>query len=79
MAERMLERQDAPTLRYWDDGGERPPLMLIHGVGADGTSWGKIASALSAEFRVLRLDCEGMGGPDTSKAPCGSPTSFRTS
>jgi pimeloyl-ACP methyl ester carboxylesterase len=57
----MLQRSDAPELRYWDDGGERPPVMLIHGVGADGTSWDQIAPALSPEFRVLRLDLRGHG------------------
>ncbi len=61
MTERMLERPDAPPLRYWDDGGERQPVMLIHGVGADGTSWDQIASALSADFRVLNLDLRGHG------------------
>ncbi len=50
-----------PTLRYWDDGGERPPVTLVHGVGADGTSWDEIAPALSSEFRVLRLDLRGHG------------------
>jgi 3-oxoadipate enol-lactonase len=61
MSERMLQRRAAPELRYWDDGGERPPVMLIHGVGADGTSWDRIAMALEPEFRVLRLDLRGHG------------------
>jgi hypothetical protein len=61
MTERMLQRSDAPELRYWDDGGERPPVMLIHSVGADGTSWDQITPALSPEFRVLRLDLGGHG------------------
>ncbi len=61
MTERMLERKDAPALRYCDDGGEGPPVMLIHGVGADGASWDQIAGALSSEFRVLRLDLRGHG------------------
>jgi pimeloyl-ACP methyl ester carboxylesterase len=61
MTERMLQRPDAPALRYWDDGGEQPPVMLIHGVGADGTTWDQIAAALSPEFRILRLDLRGHG------------------
>jgi len=61
MTERMLQRPDAPALRYWDDGGEKPPVMLIHGVGADGTSWDQIAAALAPDFRVLRLDLRGHG------------------
>jgi 3-oxoadipate enol-lactonase len=35
--------------------------MLIHGVGADGTSWDEIAADLAADFRVLRLDLRGHG------------------
>jgi len=57
----MLQRTDAPALQYWDDGGDRPPVMLIHGVGADGTSWDQIAVALAPEFRVFRLDLRGHG------------------
>jgi 3-oxoadipate enol-lactonase len=57
----MLERNDAPTIHYWDDGGDNPPAMLIHGVGADGTSWDQIAAAMSPDFRVLRLDLRGHG------------------
>ena len=61
MTERMLRRPGAPTLRYWDGGGEKPPVVLIHGVGADGSSWDQIAAALAPEFRVLRLDLRGHG------------------
>jgi 3-oxoadipate enol-lactonase len=61
MTQRMLQRADAPSLHYWDDGGENPAAMLIHGVGADGTSWDQIATALAPEFRVLRLDLRGHG------------------
>lgn len=61
MTERMLERREAPALRYWDEGGDQPPVMLIHGVGADGTSWDRIAPALVPDLRVLRLDLRGHG------------------
>jgi 3-oxoadipate enol-lactonase len=60
MGESMLHRDGAPALRYWDEG-EGPPLVLIHGVGADGTSWDRIAAALAGDFRVLRLDLRGHG------------------
>ena len=61
MTERMLQRPGAPALRYSDVRGERLPVMLIHGVGADGTSWEQIAGVLVPEFRVLRLDLRGHG------------------
>jgi (E)-2-((N-methylformamido)methylene)succinate hydrolase len=61
MTEQMLKRNDAPALHYRDDRGGKPPVMLIHGVGADGTSWDEIAPALSPNFRILRLDLRGHG------------------
>ena len=61
MTERMLDRNDAPALRYWDDESKKPPVMLIHGVGADGTSWDEIAGILARDFRTLRLDLRGHG------------------
>ncbi len=61
MTERMLQRKNAPALRYWDEDGDGRPVMLIHGVGADGTSWDKIAPALAPDFRALRLDLRGHG------------------
>lgn len=60
MTERMLQRANAPALRWWDEGSG-PVVMLVHGVGADGTSWDEIAAALTAQFRVLRLDLRGHG------------------
>ena len=61
MTVRILQRQDGPALRYWNDCGEKPPVILIHGVGADGTNWDQIAAALAPAFRVLRLDLRGHG------------------
>jgi 3-oxoadipate enol-lactonase len=61
MTERMLRRHGSPDLRYWDSVGGGAPVMLVHGVGADGTSWDEIASDLATEFRVLRLDLRGHG------------------
>ncbi|HVC15778.1 MAG TPA: alpha/beta fold hydrolase [Rhodanobacter sp.] len=60
MTERTLHRDNAPALRWWDEG-DGPAVMLIHGVGADAASWDEIAAALTAEFRVLRLDLRGHG------------------
>ncbi|HET7880863.1 MAG TPA: alpha/beta fold hydrolase [Acetobacteraceae bacterium] len=60
MTEQTLHRHDSPDLRYWDSGGGTP-VMLIHGVGADGTSWDEIAADLAADFRILRLDLRGHG------------------
>jgi pimeloyl-ACP methyl ester carboxylesterase len=55
-----LERADAPTLFYQVEGSG-PAVALIHGVGADGSSWDEIVPALAPRFTVLRLDLRGHG------------------
>lgn len=41
--------------------GSGPPVALIHGVGADLTSWDRVAERLHARFTVLRADLRGHG------------------
>jgi len=41
--------------------GAGPPVMLVHGVGANLRSWDAIAARLAPRFRVLRLDLRGHG------------------
>ncbi len=55
-----LERVSAPALFYHVEGAG-PPVVLIHGVGADGSSWDEIAPALTSRFTVIRLDLRGHG------------------
>ena len=47
-----LERSNAPTLFYQVEGAG-PNVVLIHGVGADGSSWDEIAPALTPRFTVF--------------------------
>jgi pimeloyl-ACP methyl ester carboxylesterase len=42
--------------------GSGPPVVLIHGVGADKESWDEIAPALARRFTVVRADLRGHGG-----------------
>jgi 3-oxoadipate enol-lactonase len=58
--DRHLQRGNAPDLFYQVEGAG-PPVMLIHGVGADASSWDEIAPVLVARFTVLRLDLRGHG------------------
>ncbi len=55
-----LERAGAPTLFYQVEGAGAP-VVLIHGVGADGSSWDEIAPVLTPRFTVIRLDLRGHG------------------
>lgn len=44
------------------DGPETaPPLLLIHGSGASGTTWEPMVPALAERFHVLRIDLPGCG------------------
>ena len=43
------------------DQGVGPTLLLLHGLGADGSSWDAQAKALEASYRVIRPDFRGFG------------------
>jgi pimeloyl-ACP methyl ester carboxylesterase len=54
-------------LRIRDTGPrDAPPLILLHGFGSSLDTWEPWAKALSAKYRVIRLDLPGFGltGPD---------------
>ena len=51
MTNHRITRSDAPILFYQDEG-HGPPVLLVHGVGADGSSWDTIAAALADDFRI---------------------------
>ena len=44
-----------------DGPREAPPLLLIHGSGASGASWGPVAGALAGHHHVIRVDLPGCG------------------
>jgi pimeloyl-ACP methyl ester carboxylesterase len=44
-----------------DGPGQAPPLLLIHGSGAAGASWGLMVSALAGHHHVIRVDLPGCG------------------
>lgn len=49
-------------------GGEKPPLLLLHGVTDNGLCWTPIAHALESRYDVIMLDARGHGssaGPET--------------
>ena len=45
----------------YDVSGSGPPLVLIHGVGLDRTTWGEALPWLEPHFRVIRYDLIGQG------------------
>jgi pimeloyl-ACP methyl ester carboxylesterase len=40
---------------------QAPPLLLIHGSGASGASWGPVVGALADHHHVIRVDLPGCG------------------
>jgi pimeloyl-ACP methyl ester carboxylesterase len=59
---KVLSRKGLPSIAYRDDGAG-PPLVLVHGVGAESRSWDEVAARLGG-FRVIRLDLRGHGRSD---------------
>jgi pimeloyl-ACP methyl ester carboxylesterase len=53
-------------LHYTRTGGEKPPLLLAHGVTDDGLCWSPLAAALADEYDVIMVDARGHG---RSEAP----------
>jgi 3-oxoadipate enol-lactonase len=51
-----------------DETGDGPPLVLLHGVGANRAVWRHVTPALAADRRVIAPDLPGFGGstPATS-------------
>jgi pimeloyl-ACP methyl ester carboxylesterase len=56
---------------YWDEIGQGPPLVLLHGLCDSHYTWSKVAPMLARNRRVLMLDLPGHGlseRPDASYA-----------
>lgn len=51
------------------DGGTGPPLLLLHGFGADKDNWTRVARLLTPHYRVIAPDLPGFG--DSAK-PAGA-------
>lgn len=56
-----FKARDGLTIRYAAEGSG-PPVVLVHGVGADKESWDAVAPRLASRFTVVRPDLRGHGG-----------------
>lgn len=53
-------------INYYRSGGDKPPLVIAHGVTDNGLSWSRFAQAMAHEFDVILYDARGHG---QSEAP----------
>jgi pimeloyl-ACP methyl ester carboxylesterase len=51
-------------LHYTRTGGDKPPLVLAHGVTDDGLCWAPVAEALASDYDVVMVDARGHGRSD---------------
>lgn len=52
---------DGLNMAYWRTGGDKPPLLLIHGVQVSGINWLRVALALADDYDVIMPDMRGHG------------------
>lgn len=59
----------AGDINYRSEGAGEP-LVLIHGVGGDASTWDALVPDLAKRFRVIRPDLRGHGRSPLLAAPC---------
>lgn len=60
------------TLHYYRTGGDKPPLVLSHGITDNGLCWTRVARELAREYDVVMVDARGHGlsdAPEEGYAP----------
>ena len=50
--------------RMWGESGEKPPLILIHGLASTARIWDFVAPLLAREYRVVAYDQRGHAGSE---------------
>lgn len=58
---------------YYEDHGQGPPLVLIHGLGSSTQDWEVQVSEFSKSYRVVTLDLRGHGQTDKPPGPYSIP------
>ncbi|MGV1013695.1 MAG: alpha/beta fold hydrolase [Methyloceanibacter sp.] len=55
---------EAPVQLYYEDVGQGPPVLLIHGFGTSTYTWRHITPELARNHRVIAVDLKGFGQSD---------------
>src|SRR5688500_15214683 len=56
-----LQARDGTTIHYTRTGGDKPALLLLHGVQVNGLTWLRTAQACEADDDVIMPDMRGHG------------------
>lgn len=59
-------------IHYHRTGGDKPPVVLAHGITDDGLCWTRLARALEADYDLIMVDARGHGAsdkPDSGYSP----------
>ena len=51
-------------IHYFRAGGEKPPMILLHGATDNGLCWTRVAAALSPDYDIVMPDAQGHGLSD---------------
>src|SRR5260370_36477137 len=49
---------------YYRTGGEKPPLLLLHGFNEYGLTWLRVSKELEGNYDIIMLDARGHGRSD---------------
>lgn len=58
-------------MHYTRTGGNKPPIVLSHGVTDDGLCWTPVAEALAPDYDVIMVDSRGHGRSEATDAGYG--------
>jgi N-formylmaleamate deformylase len=58
---RAIETEDGARIHYTRTGGQKPPVLLLHGIQVSGLTWLRTAKALEATYDVVMPDFRGHG------------------
>ena len=70
-----LRISDADTIAY-DDAGQGPVIVLVHGSPGTSRAWQPVAARLAPRFRVISPNLPGYGG--TTRPAARGPATART-
>jgi N-formylmaleamate deformylase len=59
-------------LHYTRTGGEKPPVVLAHGVTDSGLCWSPLAEELASDYNLIMVDARGHGYSDAPASNYGS-------